>query len=100
MLTLWGEQPDRDHILPEYPRPQMQRENYTILNGLWDYAITASEQIPTRWDGQILVPFSPEAPLSGVEPIITLCDFNVVYILERHSLLNAAILLYSNGFHC
>ena len=67
MLTLWGEQPDRDHILPEYPRPQMQRENYTILNGLWDYAITASEQIPTRWDGQILVPFSPEAPLSGVE---------------------------------
>ena len=36
------------------------------LNGPWDYAITASDACPGSWDGQILVPFSPEAPLSGV----------------------------------
>ena len=66
MLTLWGEQTDSSHVLPEYPRPQLQRNNYTILNGLWDYAITDTETIPDVWDGKILVPFSPEAPLSGV----------------------------------
>ena len=67
MLTLWGEQLNPEQVLPEYPRPQLRRDNYTILNGLWDYAITDSETAPARWDGQILVPFSPEAPLSGVE---------------------------------
>ena len=67
MLTLWGEQLDRSHVLQEYPRPQMRREQYTILNGFWDYAITGSDRKPEKWDGQILVPFSPEAPLSGVE---------------------------------
>ena len=66
MKTLWSEQLRPDRVLQEYPRPQMRRAEYTVLNGLWDYAITASEQPPERWDGQILVPFSPEAPLSGV----------------------------------
>ena len=66
MKTLWGEQLKQDQVLQEYPRPQMRRSRYTILNGLWEYAITGSDQPPQRWDGQILVPFSPEAPLSGV----------------------------------
>ena len=66
MMTLWGEQIRQDQVLTEYPRPQMRRENWWILNGLWDYAITASDQAPCNWDGTILVPFSPEAPLSGV----------------------------------
>ena len=67
MKTLWGESLRPDQILQEYPRPQLRRDDYTILNGLWDYAITADKQVPGNWDGQILVPFSPEAPLSGVE---------------------------------
>ena len=67
MYTLWGEQLNREHVLQEYPRPQLQRNSYVNLNGLWDYAITVSDQVPAHWDGQILVPFSPEAPLSGVE---------------------------------
>lgn len=67
MLTPWGETLDRRAPLPEYPRPQLVRENYVNLNGLWDYAITASDAPPGAWDGQIVVPFSPEAPLSGVE---------------------------------
>ena len=65
-MTEWGEALDPEHILPEYPRPQMVRPQYTILNGAWDYAITGSDACPDRWDGTILVPFSPEAPLSGV----------------------------------
>ena len=67
MLTRWGETLDKQHVLQEYPRPQLVRDSYYNLNGLWDYAITASDACPGAWDGQILVPFSPEAPLSGVE---------------------------------
>ncbi len=66
MLTPWGEILDRRAPLPEYPRPQLVRDSYVNLNGLWDYAITASDTPPGAWDGQIVVPFSPEAPLSGV----------------------------------
>ena len=68
MLTKWGKALDRSNILAEYPRPQFRRDNCVILNGAWDYAITASSaQIPPeRFDGTILVPFSPESELSGV----------------------------------
>ncbi|NLI54673.1 MAG: glycoside hydrolase family 2 [Clostridiales bacterium] len=68
MRTKWGQTLDREHILPEYPRPQFRRNNCVILNGEWEYAVTgASAQIPPeRFDGVILVPFSPESELSGV----------------------------------
>lgn len=68
MLTPWGEQLDPDHPLPEHPRPQLVRENWSNLNGRWDYAITpaSASSAPESWDGEIVVPFSPEAPLSGV----------------------------------
>ncbi len=54
------------HPLPEYPRPSMRRDNYVNLNGPWDYAITQSSEFPAKWDGAILVPYSPEAKASGV----------------------------------
>lgn len=77
LTTVWGEALDPSNVLPEYPRPRMRRDNYEMLNGVWDYAIVsvdgrigvetlAQQAIPSRWDGQIVVPFSPEAPLSGV----------------------------------
>ena len=77
LTTVWGEALDSSNVLPEYPRPRMQRDNYVMLNGVWDYTIVpvdgeigveilAQQTIPSRWDGQIVVPFSPEAPLSGV----------------------------------
>ena len=66
MKTVWGEQLDPNAVLQEYPRPQMVRESYRNLNGLWDYAITDTDTCPENWDGKILVPFSPEAELSGV----------------------------------
>ena len=66
LKTFWGENLNPEAILPEYPRPQLARNSYVNLNGRWDYAITASDAEPEHWDGEILVPFSPEAPLSGV----------------------------------
>ena len=66
LKTVWGENLNPEAILPEYPRPQLARNSYVNLNGRWDYAITASDAEPEHWDGEILVPFSPEAPLSGV----------------------------------
>lgn len=65
MKTIWGETLDAQAVLQEYPRPQMVRESYENLNGFWDYAITNGSR-PETWDGKILVPFSPEALLSGV----------------------------------
>lgn len=66
LKTIWGEQLDKNHVLEEYPRPQMVRDNYTILNGLYKYAFTDSSQMPVCYDGEILVPFSPETEMSGV----------------------------------
>ena len=77
LTTVWGEALDPSNVLPEYPRPRLRRENYVTLNGTWDYAIVpvdgeidvetlVQQAIPSRWDGQIVVPFSPEALLSGV----------------------------------
>ena len=50
----------------EYPRPQMVRDQWWDLDGPWDYAITNTDERPSAWDGTIKVPFSPEAPASGV----------------------------------
>ncbi len=66
MLTPWGERLDKNNVLKEYPRPQLKRESYLNLNGIWDYAITETADIPRHFDGEILVPFSPESELSGV----------------------------------
>lgn len=66
LLTAWGEALDPDRPLPEYPRPQLQRASYLNLNGRWDHAFRISAREPSTWDGPIVVPFSPEAPLSGV----------------------------------
>ncbi|MBE7088462.1 MAG: glycoside hydrolase family 2 [Clostridiales bacterium] len=50
----------------EYPRPQFMRKSYFNLNGLWQYAITKSEQFPQDYDGTIVVPYSPESFSSTV----------------------------------
>lgn len=68
IATPWADSVDPKHLLDSYPRPQMQREQWTNLNGLWDYAIlprTAGEHIPVTYQGHILVPFAVESSLSG-----------------------------------
>lgn len=69
LMTKWAKdvsiEPGRTH--PEYPRPQLVREQWQNLNGLWEYAIRPKDEgQPTQWDGNILVPFPVESALSGV----------------------------------
>jgi hypothetical protein len=67
LATRWTKEVSPENALPEYPRPQMVREKWTNLNGLWQYAIRpASEDRPNKWDGEILVPYPVESALSGV----------------------------------
>ena len=86
LTTVWGEALDASNVLPEHPRPRMQRDEYATLNGVWEYAIApvngevdvetlVQQEIPSRWDGQIVVPFSPEAPLSGVSRTVRPNEF-------------------------
>ncbi|MBC7818487.1 MAG: hypothetical protein IAG10_16495 [Planctomycetaceae bacterium] len=84
LMTRWAKDVSPEKVHPEYPRPQMVREKWVNLNGLWDYAILVKEKLPpelyytytafsaafadrpTSWDGKILVPFPVESALSGV----------------------------------
>lgn len=65
LKTRWSEKVESVPF-NEYPRPQFERDSFFNLNGKWDYAINDGE-LPERYDGEILVPFSPESYLSGVE---------------------------------
>lgn len=65
--TQWSEQVNPDNVLPEYPRPIMERTEWKNLNGLWDYAIIEKgKHSPSVFDGKILVPFAVGSSLSGV----------------------------------
>ena len=61
--------------LSEYPRPQLVRDSYLCLNGKWEYAIRKEETIPSTFDGEIIVPFSPETKASGVNKVVTPEDY-------------------------
>ncbi len=73
LMTRWGKAITADRTpWPEYPRPQLVRKDWQNLNGLWDYAITKrGDPKPTKWAGQILVPFCLESSLSGVGKHLT-----------------------------
>ncbi|QEH36736.1 Beta-glucuronidase [Aquisphaera giovannonii] len=65
--TRWTAGVRPENAWKEYPRPQLVREEWESLNGLWDYAIRPrAESQPASWDGKILVPFCAESALSGV----------------------------------
>ncbi len=71
LLTPWSEKVNPANALPEYPRPQMVRDDWLNLNGLWDFAIVPRESgQPEAWDGKILVPYPIESALSGVGKIV------------------------------
>ena len=66
--TSWAEQISPENVLPEYPRPIMERGEWKNLNGLWQYAIVdKGARTPQAFDGEILVPFAVESSLSGVQ---------------------------------
>lgn len=66
--TRWRDKVDSNNVLPEYPRPQLVRENNWLnLNGIFDYVITKmGSKWPDKFTGKILVPFCIESELSGV----------------------------------
>ncbi len=53
-----------------YPRPQLRRDSWMSLNGIWEFALEPSalwtDPLEVEWTRSIIVPFSPETPLSGV----------------------------------
>ncbi len=67
IMTDWATKVNVENVLPEYPRPIMERTEWMNLNGLWNYAIAPLGQSnPQKYEGQILVPFAIESALSGV----------------------------------
>ncbi|MDR1743141.1 MAG: beta-galactosidase [Dysgonamonadaceae bacterium] len=69
--TLWAEQIDPKNVLPEYPRPLLERPEWKNLNGLWNFAVTSLQEAqPATYEGRILVPFAVESSLSGVQQAV------------------------------
>ena len=68
ITTPWADSVNPSNVLNEYPRPQLQRKDWINLNGLWKYSILpkSDDQIPSNFQGNILVPFAIESSLSGV----------------------------------
>ena len=74
LKTRWANEVNTTNALPEYPRPNLVRESYYNLNGEWEYCINQSETTD-KYDGTILVPFSPETLLSGVQRTVSPTDY-------------------------
>ena len=65
--TKWADEVSPTNVHKEYPRPQMVRQEWKSLNGLWEYSITGrADSRPESFEGRILVPFPVESSLSGV----------------------------------
>ena len=74
LKTRWADLVNEDNVLAEYPRPNLVRDSYYNLNGKWDYCINKSKEAE-GYDGQILVPYSPETLLSGVKRTVGPDDY-------------------------
>lgn len=67
-MTPWANQVSVNKPLNDYPRPQLSREIWQNLNGIWDYAILPGKLSakPVAFEGKILVPYPVESAISGV----------------------------------
>lgn len=74
LMTRWGKLVDKEHILSEYPRPNLVRDSYFCLNGEWEYCINREKDV-SNYEGTIFVPYSPETKLSGVQKIVMPEDY-------------------------
>lgn len=66
LMTKWAADIDPAMPWPEYPRPQMVREEWMNLNGLWDYQLVKAGNEPGEYMQKILVPYPVESALSGI----------------------------------
>ncbi|NQX66526.1 DUF1349 domain-containing protein [Paenibacillus alba] len=72
ITTPWASQVDKDHVLPEYPRPQLVRNKWQNLNGEWEFqSAKAGEALPSgkTLKEKIVVPFAAESVLSGIKHV-------------------------------
>lgn len=110
LKTRWTDSVDLSQPLNEYPRPQFVRDSYFSLNGKWQYKITKSPAIPDDYDGEIVVPFSPESELSGVnktvgpndyliykKPFVLPSDFNKGRVYINFGAVDQIATVYING---
>ena len=110
LTTKWGKALDREHPLLEYPRPQLRRESFLNLNGVWQYAVSTLNSEPEEYDGDIVVPFPLESELSGVGRVLqpgeylwyrrefTLPeDFNVGRVLLHFGAVDQCARVWVNG---
>lgn len=70
LRTKWADDVGPDNAHPEYPRPQLTRDNWRNLNGSWQFAAAQPvEQPPVgkTLGEKILVPYPVESQLSGIE---------------------------------
>ena len=72
LISKFAKDVDPSNTLSEYPRPQLQRDDWMNLNGLWDYAVLPKNSSAfEKGQGKILVPFPIESALSGVKRKVT-----------------------------
>jgi beta-galactosidase/beta-glucuronidase len=69
LMTQWAADINPEEPLPVYPRPKMKRDEWTNLNGLWDFQIS-DKSGKGEYDDQILVPYPVESALSGVKKTV------------------------------
>lgn len=113
IMTTWGENLDVNNIHNEYPRPQFVRDSFLNLNGVWQYAISGNDSIPLEYQGDIVVPFSPECPLSGVNRVLSPSeylhyhkefmvpkDFNKGRVVLHFGAVDQTAMVYFNGELC
>ena len=69
LMTRWASQIDTDNPFPDYPRPQMVRDQWMNLNGIWQFQAGSNGEaapIGQNLSDEILVPFAMESAISGV----------------------------------
>ena len=74
LKSRWADEVNANNVHQEYPRPNLVRDSYFNLNGEWEYCINQDSK-KAEYNGTILVPFSPETLLSGVQKIVMPKDF-------------------------
>ncbi len=52
--------------ISSYPRPQLRRDSYLSLDGVWDFSVSKRKEFPEEYKSRIIVPYPPQSPMSGI----------------------------------